>query len=130
MMANSIKFDLSELRSLDKDLRSLSKPERNKVMRQGFKKSADMLRDEVKNRAPVSKGILKRDIKSRATSKTGEVFIKGGNLSPQKTNWLEYGTSKMSAHPFIRPAFDANQNRAEKICITGIITSIDEIFIK
>lgn len=129
-MANSIGFDLSALKLFDKNLRRLSKLEKNNLMQEGFKKSADMLRDEVRKRVPAGKGVLKEDIKSGATAKTGQVFIRGRNLSPQKVDLLEYGTSKIPAHPFIRPAFDANQNRAEKICITGIITSIDEIFIK
>ncbi|WP_392552921.1 HK97 gp10 family phage protein [Orbus wheelerorum] len=129
-MANSVSFDLSGLKVLKRDLKRLSKPEKNKVMRKGLKKGVDLLRDEVKKRTPVRKGILKKDIKSRSTARTGEVYIKGGRLSEQKANWLEYGTSKMAPHPFIRPAFDTNQSKAENLCITGIITAIDEVFMK
>lgn len=130
MMANVIRHDLSEMKSFERDLNRLSKPEKRQVMRKGFKQSADMLRDEVKRRAPVKEGILKKDIKSGATTKGGTIYITGRRLSPEKANWIEYGTAKMSPHPFIRPSFDANKDHAEKLCINGIIEAIDQVFIK
>lgn len=46
--------------------------------------------------------------------------------SAQHSHFLELGTSKQSASPFIRPAFDANKDKVVEILTGEIRKQIDE----
>ncbi len=60
--------------------------------------------------APYKTGTLRNSI----TKKVGnEYAIVGTNLD--YAIYVEYGTAKMSARPFMRPALDNNRNRIVKI---------------
>ncbi len=104
-------------------------------------RGAVVIRDEAKTRAPVSTtppapgdplpGTLKRSIvikhdkdRSSLTSQTYVVAVrhgkkyrnqgKKGNRSQDAYywRWVEFGTVKMAARPFMRPAFEAQKEAA------------------
>jgi HK97 gp10 family phage protein len=84
---------------------------------------AKVFQDEAKARVPVDTGILQDNIivkraeeKSKgAMSQTYIVTVrKGKKGGPDAFYWrfVEFGTSKMSARPFMRPAFDSKSKEA------------------
>jgi HK97 gp10 family phage protein len=111
------------------------------ALRQSVAKGALVIRDEAKVRAPVSSGpvkpgdplpgtlrraiVIKHDAeRSNAFSQTYVVAVrqgkryrrrgKKGNRSQDAYywRWVEFGTVKMSARPFLRPAFEAKKQAA------------------
>ena len=111
------------------------------ALRQSVARGAVVIRDEAKARAPVSTtppapgdplpGTLKRSIvikhdkdRSILTSQTYVVAVrqgkkyrnqgKKGNRSQDAYywRWVEFGTVKMAARPFMRPAFEAQKEAA------------------
>jgi len=83
-----------------------------------------------------STGLLKKNIVAKrgrlAGGEKGEMYSvrvqrksypdsRGRRVTtPQVARLLEYGTEKRQAHPFIRPAFDANKAQAVKIFVDEI----------
>lgn len=111
------------------------------ALRRSVARGAVVIRDEAKTRAPVSTtppapgdplpGTLKRSIvikhdkdRSILTSQTYVVAVrhgkkyrnqgKRGNLSQDAWYWrfLEFGTRKMAARPFLRPALESRRREA------------------
>jgi HK97 gp10 family phage protein len=108
-----------------------------KVVRNGLRSAvsagAAVVRNEARQRAPVDTGEMRRDIqiKRERDSQGGDsvsarysVFVrsgkqsrlsgKGRNVQKDSFYWryVEFGTSKMAAKPFLRPAFEAKKEAA------------------
>ena len=62
-------------------------------------------------RAPVDTGNLRSSITHKVVS--DEEARVGTNVD--YAPWVEGGTSKMAAQPFLRPALDENENRVKKM---------------
>lgn len=81
----------------------------NKALRAG----AEILQEEMSKRAPRDTGKLAESIEtSKVKTKDGVKFIEVG---PNKdTNWrskfVEFGTSKMNAKPFMAPAVESKKS--------------------
>lgn len=130
--------------SLDADLKLLSAAEQRKVSRRAVRAGAVVFRDAIRASAPVRTGRLKKSIsvdtargsltagvkfkKIRVTKKSKKGKHK--NILPFYWWMIENGTSKMSARPFVRPAFDANVKKAEDAAFEQFLKDIDEIFLK
>jgi HK97 gp10 family phage protein len=131
-MANDF-MKLTGFKELAAAMREL--PER--VARNGLRAAvgagATVVKKEAIAKAPQDTGELKRDIKVKRErdtkgemSATYSVFVltgKKSRLSGRKRNvakdsfywrFLEFGTSKMPPHPFLRPAFEAKKEEAVK----------------
>lgn len=88
--------------------------------------AADVIYQEVIARAPEDTGALKASIESVAAqhgkSVTTSVDVadsaKGG--IKYYAVFLEYGTAKMAAKPFMRPAFEAKKNAAVQKFTAGL----------
>jgi HK97 gp10 family phage protein len=85
--------------------------------RAALKEVAKFLRKEVKGRVPVGKGTLKKNIGSWVRKKdtvlqigvyTRERAKKKGYKYAYHAHLVEFGTKKMSAKPFLRPAVMEN----------------------
>lgn len=144
-------LDFSGLNDIAKDLEKLSKAENNKVLRDATRAGAEVLKEEVIDRAPVRTGKMRKNVvvvtqKSRRKGEISSgVHIRGVN--PQTGNsdnsmkaknprnafywrFVEMGTVNMPAHPFVRPAFDTAQEMAAEVAIKRMNTSIDEALSK
>lgn len=112
-------------------LSSLSKPsEVNKMLRPGVREAASEVRKRAKSNAPTDSGTLKRSIASKNLTIAGKVVVAivgprtdrdmvvprrmpDGRIrmvlaNPAKyAHLVEFGTSKVSPQPFMRPAWDA-----------------------
>lgn len=130
-------------KELDDDFKLLSNAEKRQVSRKAVRAGAVVFRDAVRAKVPVRSGVLKRSIsvdtvRGSATAgvKFKKVLVKKkGKKGKHKSTpfywyFLEHGTSKMSAQPFVRPAFDANVKKAEDVAFNQFLKDIDEIFLK
>ena len=146
-----ISLDFSGLEEISRDLELLSRAENNKVLRDATRAGAEVLKDEVVERAPERTGKLKKNVvvvtqKSRRRGEISSgVHIRGVNPrtgnsdNTMKANnprnafywrFVEMGTANMPAHPFIRPAFDVRQEQATEVAIRRMNQAIDEALSK
>lgn len=143
-------LDFSGLADLSRDLKILSKAESRQVLRRAVRAGAELVAEEVANTAPVQTGKLKRNIvvlfgKGAQDTAVAGVHIRGVNpdtgnsdnkmkaASPNNAfywRFLEEGTSKMSAKPFVRPAFDSKQEEASKAAFEEMLKALDEVMSK
>lgn len=118
------------LRELVRALEDLPRKVATNGLRKAVSTGAALVRDEAKSRAPVDTGEMRRDIMiKRARTADGmiatyEVFVRTGkksrmagrrrNVARDSYYWrfVEFGTSKMAARPFMRPAFEAKKVEA------------------
>lgn len=77
-----------------------SKPQAQKVMKNAIEETYQRARSS----APVDTGFLKANIITRHSADSGEVHSQAGY-----SGFLEFGTRKMSAQPYMRPAFYAGR---------------------
>lgn len=102
------------LKELDRALQELAYPAARRALRKGMRRGANVVRDEARAKARVKTGNLKRKIRTR------ERREQEGNLRfavevPRSAfygRFLEYGTSKMAARPFLRPAAESKTEEA------------------
>ena len=146
-----ISLDFSGLEEISRDLELLSRAENNKVLRDATRAGAEVLKDEVIERAPERTGKLKKNVvvvtqKSRRRGEISSgVHIRGVNPrtgnsdNTMKANnprnafywrFVEMGTVNMPPHPFIRPAFDVRQEQATEVAIRLMNQAIDEALSK
>lgn len=133
---------ISGIDSLESDINLLSNIERKKVTNRAVRAGAKVFRDAIKKNVPVKKGLLKKSVS--VDTVRGNPFIAGvkfkkikrksGNgiaiLSPFYWYFLEYGTSKMNAKPFIRTAFESELNKAVKAVFDCYLDEINKVFAK
>lgn len=102
------------LAELDRALQELAWPAARRALRKGMRKGANVVRDEARAKAPVRTGNLKRRIRTRERrEENGDLrFAIEVPRSAFYGRFLEYGTSKMAAKPFLRPAAEAKTEEA------------------
>ena len=106
-------------------LARLTSAEAKKVIRKALREGARPVQQKAKASVPVNTGALRKSVKIRAGKRTRkqEVSIWVGtgdqdNLFTGKTFYggmIEYGTNKMAAQPFMRPAWDTTKIRTQRI---------------
>ena len=149
-MSETFTFSIDGLKELDRQLRALPERVAGNALATAVSAGARVIRDEVIARAPVDTGALKSQIFTKrlrspsASEKMSIVGVRGGLAKYAKTKknvrsgkagqayktngktfywkFIEFGTSKMAAHPFLRPAFDAKEQEAVK----AITDKLDE----
>jgi HK97 gp10 family phage protein len=98
---------------------------------------AEPILDAAKNLAPVDTGLLRSSLKAikeraRKSSHLVRVQTEDGDYKGEAfyASFHEYGTKKMPARPFMRPAFDQNVSNAIDIIGQHIGTAIEQEAIK
>lgn len=131
-MADGLK--LTGFKELADALRELGPRVARNSLRRAVSAGAAEIRNEARARAPVDTGEMRKDIMVKRERDTkGEmsakysVFVrsgkksrlagKGRNVQKDSYYWkfVEFGTSKMPAKPFLRPAYEAKKEEAVKI---------------
>jgi HK97 gp10 family phage protein len=79
---------------------------------------AQMIADEARDMCPVVTGTLRNSIKAQKLQKSVGSFISTSGV--RYASWVEYGTSKMSAHPYFRPALNAVRPLAANMLADGL----------
>lgn len=140
-----ITVQVTGLKELQKALDQLPKEIQGRPLRSAVSAAAKVIVDDVKSRVPVGEtGNLKTAVyryRSRRNSATGRetffVGIRQGKAQYKDTaynrrkgrvgknyktageayywRFLEFGTAKMQAKPFLRPSFEANKSRAVEV---------------
>ena len=106
--------------------RAKGKTEAKAALRAGLRVGANIFLKEAKARVPVDTGRLKSSLRVKAPKRSRKfkddvrlmvTSSKSNNLFTGQAYYggmVEYGTVKMAAKPFIRPAFKAKQEEAVK----------------
>ena len=117
-MANDQVIDQKEFKKLMKTLKKFPVKVQKSVVVGSIRAGAIVVKDEMKSRVPYEQGTLEESIRyKKYRSKKDEVLFnvgianvvvqngKKGKLKStrQYAYYLEYGTKKMAAKPFIRP---------------------------
>lgn len=125
----SVTLKIDGLSDLGKRLQTLSADMQGKVARAATAAGAVVIKNSAIQKAPEDTGNLKKNIIAKRlpkseTSLTSEHIVtvrKGKKTAKQKAagirdayyaSFVEFGTAKMAAQPFLRPAFDQNKERA------------------
>lgn len=153
-MANE--FEIKGLDGVLTKLRTLSPKLQKKGLVAAVRKGANIVRDDARNRAkafddPSTPKPIWREIVTRVNGRRGrqeggvvmQVGVRGGARSDRSTRssnasndsgsnvfywrFLEFGTSKMAAQPFMRPALESNTEKATDAIVTELKRQLDEV---
>lgn len=122
--------------------RLVSQAVRNRVVRRPLAAALTPISKAAKNNVPVHRGFLKKSIGKKVKAYPGGVW---GGVGPRTggqfvhvdengkrhvpanyAHLIEFGTEKMPAQPFLRPALDQNRQKALTILRTGIGKNIEK----
>ncbi|MFA5558123.1 MAG: HK97-gp10 family putative phage morphogenesis protein [Methanofastidiosum sp.] len=115
-----------KIEGADKIIAELAKKDNKfiKLLEEGLTESANLVRDRAKGNAPFRTGKLKEAIVSGKPEITeNKIGISVGISTSVKpfskdgyyARFQEVGTSKMRAHPYLRPALDGSKNDINSI---------------
>lgn len=120
-----VEIKVDGLAELDRKLRALGPDIARKGLRSAVGAGARVILNQAKARAPVDTGTLRRALymkqireESSDSRQTFFVSVRSGKKEQKKNRdawyWrlVEFGTEKMSAQPFLRPAFEAAKLQA------------------
>lgn len=80
-----------------------------------LEKAGEHLRGAIENTTPVRTGALKASI-VKDEVKDNKILIGPSQQGPAfRAHFVEYGTTKMSAQPFMRPTFEQQKTRLQQI---------------
>ncbi|MDP9991967.1 HK97 gp10 family phage protein [Variovorax boronicumulans] len=129
-MAKSVTVKVEGLRELGERMKSLSEDVNNRIARAATAAGAVVIRNAAQAKVPVDTGNLKKNIivkrlpKGESAGLTSEhiVTVRKGKLTKKQKStglkdayygqFIEFGTVKAPARPFLRPAFDQNKEKA------------------
>lgn len=102
------------LKELDQALQQMAWPAARRALRKGMRQGANVVRDEVRAKAPVKTGNLRRKIRTRERREDadGLRFAIEIPRSAFYGRFIEFGTSRVAAKPFMRPAAEAKTEAA------------------
>lgn len=126
----SIGFRIEGLDDLERQFDRLLDTSKRKVMQKALNAGIAPIKKEAKANAPVDKGVLKSQIRSKQMKYTEKPAV-GIYVSGKAYYWrfLEEGTSKMAAVPFLRPAADSKHEEGIGKFKEKLKAEIDKIMI-
>lgn len=123
-MAETITIQVEGLKELNAALQALPEELRAGPLRRAVSAAAQVVQEQAWVNAPIDEGTLRRAIyrardkeNSSAVQETYIVGVRYGRRYRRRRmdawywRFLEFGTSRMPADPFLRPAFDATHDR-------------------
>ncbi len=129
-----LQIKIDGAKELEKKLLSFEPKLARRIVRQTLRAAAKPILAAAKANVPVLTGALKESLKLRVMKKAKHRY---GILVATAKGWfkgdtyygafVEFGTSKMAAKPFIRPAFDSEKENAERIIIDDLKQGIEQI---
>jgi HK97 gp10 family phage protein len=122
-----VSFIITGFKEIDDKLKGLEKKVQKKVTRQAMRKGLKPVLSEARANAPVDTGELRKGIKI----KSGKGSRRQITMNVQTTDpnyvgkFLEFGTRKMKAHPFMRPAYDTKGDQATAIALDELRKGVE-----
>ncbi len=114
-MANTMTATF-DTKALLKTLNTLPQNIQKNVMVGAVRAGANVVRDEARRLAPIDTGNLKKSlvsIRRKGDKNTIQFSVTPSKGKPNDgwyAHFLEFGTSKMAAQPFLRPAIESRQD--------------------
>lgn len=108
----SVDFRIEGLDELESQFDRLADTSKKKVMMKALNAGIQPIKKEAKARAPERTGLLKKNIRSKQMRYTEKPAV-GIYISGKAYYWyfIENGTSRMAAAPFLRPAVDSKHEK-------------------
>lgn len=133
-MANVKIEGLEELlKALDQFPKNLQK----KALRPALREGAKVIHKQAKRFVPVDEGDLKRSLKVRAAKRNRKGIVAVNVQTSSEANvfsgeqfygaFVEFGTSKTPAQPFLRPALDTSATEAKEAVADKLAQQIPKI---
>jgi HK97 gp10 family phage protein len=112
-----MEIEITGLTELEKKLTGLEE-KLTEALSEALDEIAGKIRDDARDLAPVDTGALRRSIRTEKKGKLEVLVIAGGGgvTNPRTgrevdyAGYVEYGTSRMSPQPYMRPALEKNLN--------------------
>jgi HK97 gp10 family phage protein len=138
-MSDLVEFSVSGLDTLQAQLLDLGAELAVKTLAQAARKAFKPVLDAAKENVPIWSGALRDSIKLtvKKPSEGDAVVVVGlyigkdagydtGELPPERRwHFIELGTSKYPAHPYLRPALDGNASNVLDALKTEIAAAIE-----
>ncbi len=139
-----ITIKMTGIQDAKRALRALGPAIQKNVITKATRTAATVIAQEVRRTAPRNTGKLKRLIRTSKASRSGpqrrlNIVVRSGDVvyvvypdaDAFYALFLEYGTSKTPARPFMRPAFDQSVGEAiarfQERVIAGVIIEAQKI---
>lgn len=117
---------VQNLPALQRDFSNLTAKMQRGVLRDALRAAARPVVASAKTKVPVRTGALKKGISQRVSVKGSKAeAIIGFRRKDFYGRFIELGTSKMSAKPFLRPALDESQQKIEEAFAQAINRGIE-----
>ena len=124
-MAN-LSVKVTGLKELGQALENLGRKTKNKLGIKAMRKGGVIIRDQAKANAPLLKEQVPYRIRKLKEGKIEEFKTRTGKSGAYNPNdpfywrFVEFGTSKMPAQPFLQPAFVSKKEQAAREIITTL----------
>lgn len=126
----SVGIRIEGLDDLEKQFDRLIDTSKRKTMQKSLNAGIAPIKKQIKANVPVKLGVLKSAVRSKQMKHTEKpsvgIFI---NMKAYYWYFLEYGTSKMSAKPFMRAAVDAKYEEGVNKFKVKMKSEIDKVMI-
>ena len=121
-------INVEGLDELEKQFDRLIDTSKKKVMMKALNAGAAPIKKEAKAKAPVKTGLLKKSIRSKQMKYTDKPSV-GIYVAGKAYYWwfIENGTSKMAAAPFLRPAADSKHEEGIEKFKEKLKAEIDKV---
>ena len=119
-------IQVQNLAASQREFSNLTAKMQRGVLRDALRSAARPVVAKAKGRVSVRTGALKRGISQRVSVKTGSAeAVIGFDRKQFYGRFIELGTSKMSAKPFLRPALDESQREIGQAFVAAINRGIE-----
>lgn len=108
-MSDGIKIEVTGVKELQAKLLTIS-TKLPSIVAQAVSEGAGVVENSAKSKVRVKTGNLKNSIEQKNKTQTSSKVSVDIGTDVDYAAPNEYGTSKMSAQPFLRPALDENSN--------------------
>lgn len=127
--------EIKGLKEIIDKLNTLPPKLENKVVRSAVRKGTNKLRDSARDKVAVDTGNLKKSIVTMGYRESGKIAFKVAVIrrkaksakSPYYAHFVEFGTSKMPAQPYMRPALDESEEEVLQTTVDYIKKGLSEL---
>ncbi len=131
--ADGVVFQIEGIAEVRKQFRAMKDSAQPGIIRSGLRASVKPIVTDAKERAPVDTGRLRKAIKvsvDRSRDRKSMVAKIGFDKKAWYGVFVEMGTAKMAAQPFLRPAMASKKGEVAKAFFAGVLKRIEKILAK